>query len=233
MCNFDSHRPHRSKLLHSLNLRTRGPYFLLRIGEAHGCQFSILSARIWMSRLGTPRVGDVNWSQKNQTFRPFERPEGAATQKGKNAQRMGHLPWLPDGGRVFSFCGKLARIGCILRFMPDPYASHVHDGKITKLTDCFQQQTSCTVYHELLTKFRCRRFYFENEKKDSWKFILDVYQGDLKEQDVPEIIAGLGAGKWRSVLEEYSGKRIPLFKDKKFTTSAEFRAWPKIFKHLD
>jgi hypothetical protein len=108
--------------------------------------------------------------------------------------------------------------------MPDEIADP--DEKIEKLKDYFQQQTGCRIAHEWKIDLHCHRFYFQNGKQDGWQYILDVYQGDLEEQEVSEIIVGLNAGKWQKVLQECSGKRIPCFKDKKFAPASTFREWP-------
>jgi hypothetical protein len=58
-----------------------------------------------------------------------------------------------------------------------------------------------------------------------------VYQGDLEQQDVDKIIQHLNAAKWLKVLETHSGKRVPCFKDKRFSDPATFREWPKKATH--
>jgi hypothetical protein len=108
--------------------------------------------------------------------------------------------------------------------MADAIASR--DEKIKKLNDYFQQQTDCSVVHIWKIDFHCHRFYFQTEEKSGWKFILDVSQDDLEEQDVSEVIAGLTSGKWQKILEDYSGKQVPCFNDKKFAAPSTFRQWP-------
>jgi hypothetical protein len=100
------------------------------------------------------------------------------------------------------------------------------EDKIKKLKDYFKQKTACTVEHEWKIVFHCHRFYFREENHDGWRYVLDLCQDDLEEQSVAEIIADLDAGKWNKVLDDYSGKRVPYFKDKKFAAAFTFRKWP-------
>jgi hypothetical protein len=97
---------------------------------------------------------------------------------------------------------------------------------IEKLRDYFAQLTACTVQHEWKIDSHCHRFYFQKENYDGWRYVLDLNQDDLEEQDVAQIIAALNAGRWEEVLEENSGKRVPFFKDNKFAAPFAFRRWP-------
>jgi len=106
------------------------------------------------------------------------------------------------------------------------YPRLMTEEKIKKLKEYFQQQTACRVEHEWKIVFHCHRFYFQQEKYDGWRYVLDVYQDDLEEQSVAEIIAELNVDNWHKVLDEYSGKRVPYFKDKKFAPAFTFRKWP-------
>jgi hypothetical protein len=106
-------------------------------------------------------------------------------------------------------------------------ANHIVNERIKKLTHYFQERSGCTVSHDWNIDSQSHRFYFRSEKETSWRYILDVFQGDVEEQDVSEIIQHLDAAKWQRVLGNYAGKRIPLFKDKRFSDPAAFREWPR------
>lgn len=106
-------------------------------------------------------------------------------------------------------------------------ANQIVNERTKKLTHYFQERSGCTVSHEWHIDSQSHRFYFHSEKERGWRYILDVFQGDVEEQDVPEIIQHLDAAKWQRALEDYAGKRIPLFKDKRFSDPTAFREWPR------
>jgi hypothetical protein len=109
-------------------------------------------------------------------------------------------------------------------------ADHIVNERIKGLQDYFQQQTDCTVSHDWKIDSQCHRFYFLSKIGKDWQYILDVYQGDVDEQDVTKLIQLLDSANWQQVLKTYSTKRVPLFKDGKFSDAAIFQEWPKINK---
>jgi len=106
-------------------------------------------------------------------------------------------------------------------------ADRMVNERINGLQDYFQKQTGCTVSHDWKIDSQCYRFYFESEEGRGWLYILDLHQFDIGQHDVPELIQQLNAASWQQVLKTYSPKRVPLFKDGKFSDPATFQEWPK------
>jgi hypothetical protein len=98
--------------------------------------------------------------------------------------------------------------------------------KVEQLRDRLRDDSGCRVHDKWQADHRCYRFYFEKDAANQWLYILDVYAGDIREQDVDEIFEHLKAARWQEVLKTYSGKLVPLFKDKTFDDPARFREWP-------
>ena len=110
-------------------------------------------------------------------------------------------------------------------------AQHIINERVNQLTQFFQQQTDCTVSHEWKIDIQCHRFYFQKDKEKDWRYILDLYQGDVEEHDLSQIIQDLTAAKWIQVLEGPSGKRVPRFKEGTFSNVAAFQEWPQKARH--
>lgn len=110
-------------------------------------------------------------------------------------------------------------------------ASHLAEERIKELLAYFQEQTGCTISRDWKMDFQCHRLYFRKGQEREWRYILDVHQGDLEEQHADEIIQHLNAANWQKVLETYSGKRVPCFKDKRFADPDTFREWPTKAKY--
>jgi hypothetical protein len=100
------------------------------------------------------------------------------------------------------------------------------DSKVGEVCDWLSQQSECTVRTSWQSDHKCCRFYFEKDSDKGWRYVLDIYQGDIEEQSATELIGHLNAAKWRQVLQVNAAKRAPYFKDKAFRTK-EFRAWPR------
>jgi|SRR6266404_825577 len=106
-------------------------------------------------------------------------------------------------------------------------AKHILNEKIGKLMDYFQERSGCTVSHDWNIDLQSHRFYFHGDKERGWKFILDVHQDDVEEQEVAEIIQHLNVANWQKVLEIHAGKRVAYFKDCRFSDPTAFREWPR------
>ena len=105
-------------------------------------------------------------------------------------------------------------------------ADYLVDQKTKALERYFQEQMGCTVFHQWDIDLHCHRFYFRKEQAAGWRYILDVDQDLVDEQNPAEIIEQLEAGRWKEVLEAHSGKRVPRFKDGAFSPAATFSDWP-------
>jgi hypothetical protein len=99
--------------------------------------------------------------------------------------------------------------------------------KVEQLCERLGKESGCTVRPQWMVDFCCCRLHFEKDTDRNWRYILDVYQGDIDKLDVDELVAHLEAGKWQQVLQTYSGKLVPCFKEKKFAAATTFREWPK------
>lgn len=99
--------------------------------------------------------------------------------------------------------------------------------KVEQLRDWLSKQSACTVHAKRQADLRCYRFYFEKDGNVKWNHILDVYLGDLDEQDAVELAAHLTAVAWQQVLRSYSGRLIPVFVDKRFADPRKFHDWPE------
>lgn len=97
-------------------------------------------------------------------------------------------------------------------------------GKEIQLQACFQEQLpDCKVFSDRKIDPRCFRFYFERNK-GGWEYIMDLYEQDLNEQDTSKLIEQLERSRWKEVLSANSKKRVPCFKDGRFS---EFHDWPE------
>lgn len=103
------------------------------------------------------------------------------------------------------------------------------DKKIEALEAFFQEKLpDCKVQSQWHIDLHCFRFYFEKNGKKGWEYILDLYQQDLEQQDAEKVIEQLEKANWQQVLEANSRKRVPVFKDKKFSKKFPgFHDWPK------
>jgi hypothetical protein len=101
------------------------------------------------------------------------------------------------------------------------------DTKVEQLRDWLSKETGLTVHGKLQLDLRCHRLYFEKNDDTEWFYVLDVYMGDVNEQDVTTLAANLTAAKWQQVLQTYSGKLVPFFMDKRFTDPTKFHVWPR------
>jgi hypothetical protein len=99
--------------------------------------------------------------------------------------------------------------------------------RVEQLRAQLRDDSGCKVHDVWQADHRCYRFYFEKDTANQWLYILDVYTSDIREQDVDDLFEHLKAAKWQRVLKTYSGKLVPLFKDKTFDDPARFREWPK------
>lgn len=88
------------------------------------------------------------------------------------------------------------------------------------------QKSGCIVHVEWNADLRCYRYYFEKSEDREWRYILDIYQGDVQEQTANELLDHLERAKWLQVLEQYAGKKLPFFMDKKFVHETAFHPWP-------
>jgi hypothetical protein len=102
--------------------------------------------------------------------------------------------------------------------------------KVEQLRDWLSQKSEYPVRGESDFDHRCHRFYFGATDKD-WRYILDIYKGDITEQGVAEMIGHLSASNWLQVLETNAGKLVPFFMDKRFANT-KFRVWPSK-SHID
>jgi hypothetical protein len=92
------------------------------------------------------------------------------------------------------------------------------DKKIEALEAYFRAQLpDCKVVSEWKIDKHCFRFYFEKNGMKGWEYILDLYQQDLEQQEPEEVIQQLEKSKWKEVLSANSKKRVPVFKDKRFS----------------
>lgn len=105
-------------------------------------------------------------------------------------------------------------------------ADYVVDQKTKALERYFHEQTRCTVFHNWDIDLHCHRFYFRQDQAAGWRYILDVDQDQVDEQNSADIIGQLKAGRWKDVLEAHSGKLVPRFKDGAFSPAATFSNWP-------
>jgi hypothetical protein len=96
--------------------------------------------------------------------------------------------------------------------------------RVEQLRDWLSQKSECPVRGESHFDYRCYRFYFGVIDKD-WRYILDIYKGDITEQGATEMIGHLSASNWLQVLETNAGKLVPFFMDKRFANT-KFRVWP-------
>jgi hypothetical protein len=109
--------------------------------------------------------------------------------------------------------------------------SHLLKNRVNQLLVYFGEHTGCTVSPDWKIDFQCHRFYFRKGQERGWRYILDVYQGELEEQEADEIIQHLNTANWQRVLETYSDKRVAYFKDKRFGDPNSFQEWPTKAKY--
>lgn len=105
-------------------------------------------------------------------------------------------------------------------------ADYLVDQKTKAMERSFQEQTGCTVFHQWDIDLHCHRYYFRQEQAAGWRYILDLDQDLVDEQNPVEIIEQLNTGRWKEVLEAHSGKRVPRFRDGAFSPAASFTGWP-------
>lgn len=103
------------------------------------------------------------------------------------------------------------------------------DSKVEHLRQWLSEQSDTPVHVQWQSDDQCYRFYF-GEREQDWRYILDVYKGDIDEQTAPAMIENLAARDWLGILRSSARKLVPYFMDKAFK-SGEFRPWPGALSH--
>lgn len=99
------------------------------------------------------------------------------------------------------------------------------DEKAKQVCERLSKESKSTVEHKWNIDEGYFRFYFKDGDQD-WRYILDVYQGDMNELGVDELMVHLETHKWKQMVQTHSGTLVPFLKDRKFTAPSDFRTWP-------